>query len=203
MLGVVLSAGTAAGFGSTHVSVGLRIGVPPPVIVHQAPPRHVTEVVVVSPGPGYVWVAGHYSWANNQWVWIPGAWMTPPEAGAVWVEGRWDQAAQTWTEGHWEIAQAAAPTTPPPPVAAAPAPVAPAATTVVITSAPPPLRHEWRGHRPGRDFIWVSGYWRWDGGRHVWVAGHWMRPPQGHRVWVAPRWEHRGGTYVFIEGTWR
>lgn len=191
------SAGTA--FPSTHVSVGLRIGIPPPVIVREAPPRRVSEAVVVSPGPGYIWVAGHYSWNAGQWLWVPGAWVSAPQPGAVWVEGRWDESTKMWTEGHWEIAQTAAPSAS---VVVTPAP-APVASTIVITSAPPPLRHERHSRRPGHDYVWVNGYWGWDHGRHVWVSGHWMMPPRGHRVWVEPRWERRGGSYVFIEGTWR
>ena len=175
---------------STHVGIGISIGVPPPIIVHRAPPTRVTEVVVASPGNGYVWVPGHYTW-QNQWVWVPGAWVTPPQPGAVGVDGRWDPQAQAWTEGHWEIASG------PAPVAVAPA------GEVIIAAPPPPIRHEWRGHRPGRDYVWISGYWAWDHGRHVWVAGHWAVPPRGYVTWVEPRWEHRGHGYVFLEGHWR
>jgi len=82
-----LSAGSMA---STHVSVGLHIGLPPPVIVREPPPPRISEAIVVAPAPGYVWVAGHYSWTGKQWVWVSGAWMMPPQPGAVWVEGRWD-----------------------------------------------------------------------------------------------------------------
>lgn len=174
---------------STHVSVGVSIGVPAPIIIRQAPPRRVSEVMVVAPGPGLVWVAGHYSWSNNQWVWVSGAWITPPQPGAVWVEGSWDQRTQTWTEGHWEVTQPAVVAAPPPGV-------------IVIASAPPPIRIEHRGHRPGRGYVWVTGYWGHDHGRYVWVPGRWSVPPRGHRHWVEPRWEHRGGSFLFIEGHW-
>jgi hypothetical protein len=193
-----------AALASTHVSVGIRIGRPAPIIVREAPPRRVSEAIIVSPGPGYVWVEGRYAWSNAQWVWIPGAWMQPPQPGAVWVSGVWDEATRTWTEGHWEIPQPASPppsvTTPPPAVVVAPAP---APTTIVITSAPPPPRREVRGHRPGRGYVWVGGYWGFEHGHHVWVPGRWVVPPHRHGHWHAPRWERRGGTYVFIEGHWR
>ncbi len=172
---------------STHVSVGLQIGVPPPVIIHRAPPPRVAETVVVSPGAGFAWVAGHYTWANNQWVWVPGAWVMPPQPGAAWVDGRWDQAAQAWTEGHWEIATVA---TPGP------------AGAIIINTAPPPPRHEIRGRRPGREYVWISGYWGFEHGRHYWVPGRWERPPHGRHGWVESRWQRRGGSYVLIQGHW-
>jgi hypothetical protein len=188
----LLLAGILPATASTHVSVGVRIGVPPPVIVRQAPPHRVSEAMVVAPGPGFVWVAGHYSWNAGQWVWVPGAWVTPPQPGAVWVEGRWDQPTQAWTEGHWEVTQPAVVAAPPPP-----------SGTIVITSAPPPIRIEHRGHRPGHGYVWVTGYWGHDHhGHYVWVPGHWILPPRGHHRWIEPRWEHRGGSYLFIEGHW-
>lgn len=183
--------------GSTHVAIGLTIGRPAPIIVREAPPRRVAEAVVVSPGPGYVWVDGHYAWANAQWVWVPGAWMQPPQPGAVWVAGVWDETTRAWTESHWEIAQ---PTSPPPAVAIAPAS---ATSTIILTSPPPPPRHEVRGHRPSRGHVWIGGYWGFEHGHPVWMPGRWVVPPHRHSHWDAPRWERRGGHYVFIEGRWR
>ncbi len=180
----------------THVGISLRIGIPPPIIVRQAPPRPIVERVVVTPGPSYVWVAGHYSWDNNQWVWVPGAWITPPQSGARWVEGRWDATSQNWTEGHWEVVQV---TSPAPPVMVVP----PAPAVVEIQVAPPPPRREHPGHRPGRGYVWINGFWMYRDGHHVWVAGRWDLPPRRQAVWVEPRWEHRGHGYVFIEGHWR
>ncbi|HVU24011.1 MAG TPA: YXWGXW repeat-containing protein [Opitutus sp.] len=189
-------AGTAgSALASTHVGISFNVGVPPPIIVHRAPPRHAVEVVAVSPGAGYVWVAGHYTWTGAEWAWVPGAWVMPPQAGTVWVTSRWDPATQNWVAGHWET-RAVVAATPPPAVVAGP-------RTVVIRTAPPMLRHEHRGHRPGPHHVWVGGYWAWDGGRYAWVAGHWALPPHRRAVWLQPRWEQRGGTWVFIEGRWR
>lgn len=69
-----------------------------------------------------------------------------------------------------------------------------------IGIAPPPPRVEIvPGPRPG--FIWASGYWRWEGRRHIWVKGHWMRARPGY-YWVAERWEPRGGRHHFEPGHW-
>lgn len=197
LLLVALLLGTpAALFASTHVSVGVTIGRPAPIVITRPPPHRVPEARSLAPSPSYVWVEGHYSWQNQQWVWIPGAWVQPPQPAAVWVTPSWDASTQTWTAGFWQVVQ---PTTPPPAVVVA----APRSPVVVITTPPPPPRREHRPHRPGRGHVWISGYWAHQHGHHVWVPGYWALPPRGRHHWIAPRWDHRGGTYVFIEGHWR
>ena len=182
----------------THINVdlGLRLGPPPPIVVREAPPRPIVveEHRYESPGPDYVWVSGHHTWRDGRWVWVSGTWARPPQPGAIYVEGRWDERPRNWTESHWEV-------------------VArsddrdrwdrrgPSGVELVV-EAPPPPRHEHRDHRPGPDYLWIDGYWAWHGRHHEWVAGRWERPPQGRREWVAPRWEHRENGYVFIEGSW-
>lgn len=55
---------------------------------------HVRPAVVVEqydPVPGYVWVAGSWSWGGREWIWAPGYWAVadapppppPPQAPAV------------------------------------------------------------------------------------------------------------------------
>ncbi|HXE60197.1 MAG TPA: YXWGXW repeat-containing protein, partial [Gemmatimonadaceae bacterium] len=44
------------------------------VYVREAPPAERVEVISRSPGPGYVWVAGHWNWDTRQYVWISGRW---------------------------------------------------------------------------------------------------------------------------------
>lgn len=191
-----LAVGSVVPAHAAHIGVSLNIGVPAPIVVRHAPPRPVVERVVVAPGPGYVWVAGHYTWANNAWVWVNGAWIVPPQPGAVWVAGRWEGHHRQWVEGHWEIATpvvVAQPGPPPPP---------PGGSDIYVEVAPPPPQTEVVVTSPGPGFIWVSGYWGWNAGRHVWIAGSWQRPPSGFHAWNAPRWEHRGRGYVFVRGGW-
>jgi len=61
------------------------------------------EIRPPSPGMNQVWVPGHYTFAQNQWIWISGVWSTPPSASARWVDGRYDPATRRWTEGHWDL----------------------------------------------------------------------------------------------------
>lgn len=81
---------------------------PPPVptVIAEAgsePPPPIVETVVVSPGPGYVWVPGYWRWHERHWVWVGGAWLIPPRHGAVWVGGRWERrwGSRVWVDAHW------------------------------------------------------------------------------------------------------
>ena len=59
-----------------------------------------------------------------------------------------------------------------------------------VRVAPPPPRSEYPGYSPAPDYLWVSGYWNWGGGRYVWAPGRWdhdARPSPAPRP--APRSE--------------
>ncbi|HEX3797484.1 MAG TPA: hypothetical protein VH413_02190 [Verrucomicrobiae bacterium] len=79
---------------------------PPPVagevVVPAAPPPPVVESVTITPAPGYVWVAGAYSW-EGRWVWEPGHWAHPPRPGAVWIIGGYAYRGgrHVWVRGYW------------------------------------------------------------------------------------------------------
>jgi hypothetical protein len=79
-LTVLVSALAFAPAASAFVRVGVRVYTPLP------PLRH--EVVVVRPGPNYVWVPGYWNWAGRQYVWVAGSWVLPPRPGAIWVGPR-------------------------------------------------------------------------------------------------------------------
>jgi hypothetical protein len=58
------------------------------VVVAEAPPAPVQEVVPVAPGFGFVWIPGIWVW-EGRWVWEGGRWARPPYRGAVWVPHRY------------------------------------------------------------------------------------------------------------------
>ena len=72
------------------------------VVVAGPPPPPPGEYIPASPGPGYVWIHGHYLWRNGQYVWAPGHYAVR-RGGAVWVEGRYENRPEgyVWVEGHW------------------------------------------------------------------------------------------------------
>jgi len=78
-----------------------------------------------------------------------------------------------------------------------------AAADIVIRIAPPRMVIQKRDRSPGRDYVWVQGYQKWNGNGHVWVAGSWERRPQPRSHWVAHRWVHERRGWVFVEGHWR
>jgi hypothetical protein len=73
------------------------------VYVHVGPPAPRNDVVVVAPGPGYVWVPGYYTWSGTANVWAPGRYVHPPHAGAVWVAPHWVHQQKGWyvVPGRW------------------------------------------------------------------------------------------------------
>jgi hypothetical protein len=65
---------------------------------------------------------------------------------------------------------------------------------VIVERPGPPLHAGW---------VWVPGYYRWNGRRYVWVSGYWAKPPRPRAIWVPGRWVPRGGGYVWVAGYWR
>jgi len=61
-----------------------------------APPPLRAEPVYGAPGPGYVWVPGHWYWTGRDYVWQAGYWSRPPAVGQVWVRAGW-----AWHDGRY------------------------------------------------------------------------------------------------------
>jgi hypothetical protein len=73
------------------------------VMVYGAPPPVREEVVGIAPGPGYLWIRGHWAWREGRYVWIGGRWASSPRAGAIWIDGRWENHGGNYVfvEGYW------------------------------------------------------------------------------------------------------
>ena len=74
------------------------------IVVMQAPPAIQQEVPTTRPSANHVWVAGYWTWRNNQYQWMGGHWEMPPRGGAVWVPPRWHPEGSSWRfyEGYWD-----------------------------------------------------------------------------------------------------
>ncbi len=89
MLAVIL---LACGSAFADISIGIRIGPPPPPrVVRILPPR---------PGPDFFWIEGYWYPAGKHYKWHEGYWTRPPYPGAHWVMPRYDGGQ--FFEGYWE-----------------------------------------------------------------------------------------------------
>ena len=77
-----------------QVSIGIRIGEPPPPRVYRVPAR---------PGPEFMWVEGYWYPVGPRYVWHEGYWTRPPYEGAYWVEPY--HLRGEYFPGHWEGAR--------------------------------------------------------------------------------------------------
>ena len=77
---------------AADISIGIRIGPPPPPRVVYAVPR--------SPGPDFIWVEGYWYPVGNHYKWHAGYWTRPPYAGAHWVRPHHD--GERFFQGYWE-----------------------------------------------------------------------------------------------------
>jgi len=130
--------------------VGFRIGVGIPLVypwpgyyagpvtytqtVYAAPPQAVGEQISPAPGPGYVWIAAHWSNVAQRWVWVPGHWELPPSPSATWTGGHWVQGTGgwVWVDGAWTVGG-----TPAQPAGLPPVPVPPSTSPDAAPPAPP------------------------------------------------------------------
>ena len=90
LLAAMLLAGGAA-FGA-QISIGIRIGPPPPPrVVHILPKR---------PGPEYIWVEGYWYPVGRRYKWMDGYWTRPPYPSARWIAPHHD--GQQFFVGYWD-----------------------------------------------------------------------------------------------------
>lgn len=75
-----------------QVSIGIRIGNPPPMRVERVRPRQ--------PGPDYVWIPGYWYPQGRKYKWHAGYWTVMPYRGARWAAPRYDGGM--YYPGFWE-----------------------------------------------------------------------------------------------------
>lgn len=66
------------------------------------PPALRAEVILASPGPGFIWIRGYWGWRARGFYWVPGHWGRALR-GRAWIDGRWEQRGRQWVwiKGHW------------------------------------------------------------------------------------------------------
>jgi hypothetical protein len=88
MVLTLLAAGAVIG----QVSIGVRIGAPPPARVIRVQPP--------SPGAGYSWIAGYWYPSGSRYKWHDGYWTRPAYNGSHWVAPHHD--GQRYFDGYWD-----------------------------------------------------------------------------------------------------
>jgi len=73
---------------------------------------------------------------------------------------------------------------------------------VAVNFAPPELPVYDQPVCPGEGYIWVPGYWAWDGTDYYWVPGTWVEPPEVGFFWTPGYWGWGGDGYIFHAGYW-
>jgi len=73
----------------------MQVPMPPPRPRFERRPRMAPQ--------GQVWVAGHWTWNNNQWAWNAGHFEAPPRPRARWVAPQVVRRGRTWQvmPGRW------------------------------------------------------------------------------------------------------
>lgn len=75
--------------------------------------------------------------------------------------------------------------------------------TITVRKAPPSPRRETRYASPGRGYVWVDGYYMWNGRDFVWVRGRWIQPRYSGKRWVSGKWKKKGDKWVWSPGKWK
>ena len=78
------------------------------------------------------------------------------------------------------------------------------AASNVASLAPPLLPSYSQPAVPGPGYIWIPGYWGWNGTGYYWVPAYWARPPAAGLLWTPGYWAWNGADhdYVFHSGYW-
>jgi hypothetical protein len=73
--------------------------------------------------------------------------------------------------------------------------------TYTVNNYPPEPLYEEVTVSPGYGYVWIDGYWNWNGYDWAWSSGRWVRERTGY-IYVAPYYDHVGGRYVYRGGFW-
>jgi hypothetical protein len=72
-----------------------------------------------------------------------------------------------------------------------------------VRVGPPAPIIETRIAAPGPGYVWLPGFYAWNGAAYAWRPGRWERPIRPRAVWVPGRWVRERRGWYFVEGHWR
>ena len=93
---LLLAVGTLCLSTASFAQVGISVGIAPPELPAYEQP--------MCPGDGYIWTPGYWAW-ENEYYWVPGTWVMPPEVGFLWTPGYWGWGGSGFffNEGYWGL----------------------------------------------------------------------------------------------------
>jgi hypothetical protein len=102
----LLLSGCTVGFRAQGSRGGVIVRPPVPTVMVSAgpPPPPPPQLMGMAPGPGFVWVDGHWGRRSGNWAWVDSGWRRPPRRGARWTSGRWSpqpSGVYAWRDGRW------------------------------------------------------------------------------------------------------
>ncbi|MDE2238769.1 MAG: YXWGXW repeat-containing protein [Rhodospirillales bacterium] len=67
------------------------------------PPLRMGPPLPPLPGPGFIWVPGHWNWNGIRYHWVRGHYVRRRAGWHHWVTGHWAviRGAWRWVPGHW------------------------------------------------------------------------------------------------------
>jgi len=84
-----------------------------------------------------------------------------------------------------------------------PAPTLAQMEVSALVDTPPPALPEYiQPPIPVDGYLWIPGYWAWNGYDYFWVPGAWVAPPEPGLLWTPGYWGWNGAAYVFNPGYW-
>ena len=177
-----------------------------------APPALRVETRTAQPSPRHVWVSGYWQFSGGQYVWTPGRWDTPAQAGATWQAASWSQVGGRWvfTPGRWVggggsvAVQVGAPT------GTVSGTVTQGTSAVGVAALHPPTPTVGGNvvvqGQPGQVVVQQPAA---GAGIVVNVAPPAVRferrgpPPGAGVIWIPGYWQWNGGQYTWVAGRWQ
>ncbi|MFY0568001.1 hypothetical protein ACN28E_29790 [Archangium lansingense] len=88
--------------GSTDVEIPIDVS-SEEVATSQAPPQLQVETPPPAPAQNLTWAPGYWYWSGNQYVWVDGSWVAPPQPNLVFIAPKWSRRGHSWVfiEGGW------------------------------------------------------------------------------------------------------
>ena len=74
--------------------------------------------------------------------------------------------------------------------------------SVLADTQPPAPMVEDGGEPPGEGYVWIDGYWHWNGAEWIWIGGRWVAQ-MADFVFVPPAYYTSGEACVYVPGYWQ